>query len=263
MPHPFSRILGALFLLGVAAGPSAFAGVGVGAKPIAGAEMIFDGTKAMLDEKWTYWEGPRFASSLPIKWKIVDDPVDKGGKALMTFDPAAPKGRYGAADIVTKKAYRDFRLHIEFLVMNEGGNSGVYLQNRYEIQIQDGDATKHGMGAVINETVSPYYLYKGLGQWNSYDILFRAARFKDGKLTEKARVTMFFNGAKIHANQEIEKVWGGANSGLDGGNDNGRGITDVPGGLKLQCEGHDVRYRNIWIKEMTLDRPNTNFARED
>lgn len=238
------------------------AGVGVGAKPLPGAEVIFDGTRAMLDEKWTYWEGPRFASSLPIKWKIVDDPVGKG-TVLMSSDPAAPLGRYGAADIVTKKAYRDFRLHVEFLVMNEGGNSGVYLQNRYEIQIQDGDGTKHGMGAVINETESPYYLYKGLRQWNSYDLMFRAARFKDGKLVEKARVTLFFNGVKIHNNQEIEKVWGGANSGLDGGNDSGRGITDVPGGLKLQCEGHDVRFRNIWIKEVNIERPQTNFLREN
>jgi hypothetical protein len=94
-------------------------------------------------------------------------------------------------------------------------------------------------------------------------MLFRAARFKDGKLAEKARVTLFFNGVKIHNNQEIEKVWGGANSGLDGGNDGGRGITDVPGGLKLQCEGHDVRFRNIWIKEMTIERPQTNFTREN
>ena len=53
-------------------------GVGVGAEPIEGAEVIFDGTREMLDEKWTYWKGPRFSSSLPIKWKIVDDPVDEG-----------------------------------------------------------------------------------------------------------------------------------------------------------------------------------------
>mgnify|MGYP006203579297 CR=1 FL=1 len=39
----------------------------------------------------------------------------------------------------------------------------------------------------------------------------------------------------------------------------GKGITDVPGGLKLQCEGHDVRYRNAWIKELDLVRPNTDF----
>lgn len=243
------------------------AAVGVGVKPPAGAEMLFDGTRAMLDAKWTYWEGPRFGAKRggPIAWPSVEDPVDKG-TVLSTDDPAVPKtggGRYGVADIVTKKPYRDFRLHVEFMVMAEGGNSGVYLQNRYEMQIQDGDATKHGMGAVINETPSPYFAYKGQRQWNSYDIVFRAARFKDGKLVERARVTLFFNGIKVHNNVEIQQVWGGAASGLDGGNDGGRGITDVPGGLKLQAEGHDVRYRNIWIKELNLARPNTNFSREE
>ena len=44
--------------------------IGVGAKPIPGAEVIFDGTRQMLDAKWTYWEGPRFAAALPIKWQI-------------------------------------------------------------------------------------------------------------------------------------------------------------------------------------------------
>jgi hypothetical protein len=231
---------------------------GVGAKPKAGAEVIIDGTRATLDEKWTYWQGPRFASALPIKWKIVEDPVDKG-TVLMTDDPAAAGGKYGAADIVTKKPYRDFRLHIEFLVSKPGGNSGVYLQNRYEIQIKDGDKTKHGMGAVINETEAPYHAYAGAGKWNAYDINFRAARFKDGKLAEKAMVTMYFNGQKVHTNQIINKVWGGPNSGVDGGNDGGKGITDTPQGLKLQCEGHDVRYRNAWIKEIELTEPNTDF----
>lgn len=237
---------------------SALAAVGLGARPLPGAEMILDGSRAMLDEKWTYWEGPRFASSLPIKWKIVDDPVDKG-TVVMTDDPAAAGGKYGTADIVTKKAYRDFRLHIEFLVAKPGGNSGVYLQNRYEIQIMDGDKTSHGLGAVINETPAPYHAYHGLGKWNAYDIHFRAARFKDGKRVEKAMVTMYFNGIKVHTNQPINQVWGGPISGIDGGNDGGKGITDVPGGLKLQCEGHDVRYRNAWIKEVDLKEPDTDF----
>lgn len=232
--------------------------VGVGAKPIQGSEVIFDGTRKMLDSKWTYWKGPRFSSSLPIKWKIVDDPVD-GGTVLMTDDPVAAGGKFGTSDIVTKKKYRDFRLHVEFRVAKKRGNSGVYLQNRYEIQILDGDKTPHGMGAVINESESPYDAYNGTGNWNSYDILFRAARFQNGKRTEKAMVTMYFNGKKVHSNVEINKVWGGANSGLDGGNDGGRGITDVPGGLKLQNEGHDVRYRNIWIQELQLDDADTTF----
>jgi hypothetical protein len=233
--------------------------VGVGAKPVEGAEVVFDGTREMLDAKWTYWQGPRFASALPIKWKIVEDPVDKG-TVVMTDDPAAAGGKYGTADIVTKKAYKDFRLHIEFNIAKQGGNSGVYLQNRYEIQILDGDKTKHGMAAVINETESPYEHYLGIGKWNAYDIVFRAARFKDGKLAEKAKVTMFFNGKKVHVNQTINQVWGGPNSGVDGGNDGGKGITDTPQGLKLQAEGHDVRFRNVWIKELDLEKPDTDFT---
>jgi hypothetical protein len=232
--------------------------MGLGAKAPAGAEVVFDGTREMLNAKWTYWEGPAFASSLPIKWKIVEDPVNSG-TVVISDDPAAAGGKYGAADIVTKKKYRDFRAHVEFLVMKPGGNSGVYLQNRYEIQVLDGDKTKHGMGAVINETESPYHAYNGVGKWNVYDIQFRAARFKDGKLTEKPRVTMYFNGIKVHTNQVINQVWGGPNSGIDGGNDDGKGITDAPGGLKLQAEGHDVRYRNIWIQELDLRNPETDF----
>jgi len=253
-----SRLLVVFIVVSATSVFPTFADVGAGAKPLSGAEVIIDGTRQTLDEKWIYWEGPGFKSAMPIKWQIVDDPVDKGS-ALMTDDRAADGGKYGTADIVTKKAYRDFRLHIEFLIMKPGGNSGVYLQNRYEIQVLDGDKTKHGMGAVINETESPYHAYKGVGKWNAYDIVFRAARFKDGKLVEKPMLTMYFNGEKVHRNQTINQVWGGPNSGIDGGNDGGKGITDTPGGLKLQCEGHDVRYRNAWIKELDLEKPETDF----
>ncbi len=232
--------------------------IGVGAQVPDDAEILFDGNRMMLDNKWTYWEGPRFSSELPIKWQIVDDPVDKG-TVVNSNDPNAEGGKYGTADIVTKKKYRDFRAHVEFLIPHEGGNSGVYLQNRYEIQVLDGDSTKHGLGAVINETESPYYAYNGLGKWNAYDIVFRAARFKNGKRNEKAMVTVYFNGNKVHVNQPINQVWGGQYSGLDGGNDGGKGITDTPGGLKLQAEGHDVLYRNIWIKELDLKKADTDF----
>lgn len=231
---------------------------GVGTKVAKKAEVIFDGSRKMLDDKWTYWEGPRFSSELPLKWEIVNDPIDNG-TVVNSNDPHALGGKYGTADMVTKKKYRDFRLHVEFLIEKEGGNSGVYLQNRYEIQVLDGDKTKHGLAAVINETESPYHLYNGIGKWNSYDIKFRAARFENGKLTEKALVTVYFNGEKAHTNVRINQVWGGENSGLDGGNDGGKGITDTPGGLKLQAEGHDVLYRNIWIQELDLKKADTNF----
>ena len=236
----------------------AIAQIGVGAKNPKNADMMFDGSRTMLDEKWTYWEGPRFAAQMPIKWEIVSDPVDKG-TTVSTNDPAGAGGKYGSADIVTKRKFRDFRLHIEFFIPSKGGNSGVYLQNRYEIQVLDGDTTKHGMAAVINETPSPYYAYNGIGKWNAYDIQFRAARFKDGVLTEKPMVTMYFNGKKVHKNQVINQVWGGINSGIDGGNNGGKGITDSPQGLKLQAEGHDVRYRNIWMTDMDFVQAGTDF----
>ncbi len=115
------------------------------------------------------------------------------------------------------------------------------------------------MAAVIKEKAAPYHPYNGLGQWNAYDIIFRAARFNGETRVEQPMVTIYFNGEKIHSNVPIQKVWGGPNSGLDGGNDEGRGITDIPGGLKLQAEGHDVRYRNIWIKELDLAEPQTDL----
>ncbi|MCM8537000.1 MAG: DUF1080 domain-containing protein [Lentisphaeraceae bacterium] len=243
-----------IFLIG-----TSFAEVGVGAKPVEGAEIVFDGSREMLDAKWTYWQSPRFASSLPIKWQIVKDPEAKDKTVVMSSDPNTPVGKYGTSDIVTKKEYKDFRLHVEFNCMKKGANSGVYLQNRFEIQVLDGDKTKHGMGAVINETPSPYHAYNGTGKWNAYDIVFRAGRFKDGELSEKPLVTVYFNGKKVHTNQIINKIWGGANSGQDGGIKDGFGFKDTPGGLKLQNEGHDVRYRNIWIKELDLKEHDTDF----
>jgi hypothetical protein len=231
---------------------------GVGIKAPKKAKVLFDGSREMLDEKWTYWAGPRLKASLPIKWEIQSDP-EGTGTVVNSNDPAAAGGLYGAADIVTKEEFGDFRLHVEFFIKEKGGNSGVYLQNRYEIQVLDGDTTSHGMAAVINESPSPYYAYNGLGKWNAYDIVFRAARFKDGVKVENPMVTVYFNGKKVHVNQKISQVWGGPNSGQDGGNDGGKGITDRPGGIKLQAEGHNVLYRNIWIKPLSLKKPNTDF----
>ncbi|CCG99263.1 protein of unknown function DUF1080 [Fibrella aestuarina BUZ 2] len=249
------RLALALFL---GALTTAQAQVGVGTKAPKGATVYFDGTRQMLDQKWTYWKGPRLAATPPIKWQIVPDPTGKG-TAVSSNDPASAGGKYGAADIVTNDEFKDARIHVEFFIPEAGGNSGVYLQCRYEIQVLDGDTTSHGMAAVINESPSPYYAYNGLGKWNAYDIVFRAARFENGKRTQPAMVTMYFNGKKVHTNQPINQVWGGPNSGIDGGNDGGKGITDTPGGLKLQAEGHNVMYRNIWIQPLNLQKADTNF----
>jgi len=254
-----SIIISAVFLIfmGMTLSFNAIAQTGVGAKCPKGAMVYFDGTPELLHKNWEYWQGPRFSAEMPIKWKIAKDPVD-AGSVVSSNDPAGAGGKYGSADIVTKQKFKDFRLHVEFFVSQPGGNSGVYLQNRYEIQILDGDSTAHGMAAVINESAAPYSAYNGTGKWNAYDIVLRAARFKDGKRVENPLVTMYFNGIKVHTNQPISKVWGGVNSGIDGGNDDGKGITDTPGGIKLQAEGHEVLFRNIWVKELNLKTADTD-----
>ena len=68
-------------------------------------------------------------------------------------------------------------------------------------------------------------------------------------------VTLYFNGQKAHSNFQIDKVWGGVNSGIDGG----VALTDRPGGIKLQAEGHEVLYRNVWIEELELAEADTDF----
>ena len=252
-----SIIIVILIITGLTISFNTSAQIGVGAKCPKGAVVYFDGTPEMLYNNWEYWEGPRFSAEMPIKWKIMKDPVD-AGSAVSSNDPAAAGGKYGAADIVTKQKFGDFRLHVEFFVSQPGGNSGVYLQNRYEIQILDGDSTAHGLAAVINDAAAPYSAYNGTGKWNAYDIVFRAARFKDGKRVENPLVTMYFNRIKVHTNQSISQVWGGVNSGIDGGNEDGKGITDTPGGIKLQAEGHEVLFRNIWVKELNLKNATTD-----
>jgi len=232
--------------------------LGVGAEPPEGALWLFDGQFSTFQQQWTYWEGPGFYGGNPVRWPFLKNP--EGADWVMSSnDPAASGGRYGRADLVTREVFRDFRLHVEFYLAEGGGNSGVYLQNRYEIQILDGDSTRHGMAAIINEIAAPYHPYRGLKTWNAYDIMFKAARFSGGRRMEPARITMYFNGVKVHENQPIQQVWGGSFSGIDGGNDGGRGITDTPGGLKLQAEGHSVLYRNIWIQRLNLDDRDTHF----
>jgi hypothetical protein len=73
---------------------NALAQVGVGTNAPKDAEVLFDGSRKMLDEKWTYWQGPRLAASLPIKWAIEKDPAGSG-TVMNTNDPSAAGGKYG------------------------------------------------------------------------------------------------------------------------------------------------------------------------
>ena len=219
----------------------------VGAKAPKGADIPFDGTMKSVKTNFQMW--PK--ADMPISWTLKDSPTG-GGKVLMTNGGKS----WGTHDLVTKKKYTDFEGHVEFIMMGSRGdekaegyaNSGVYLQNRYELQIESpkGKDIKdpynwkigpHGIGAFCMEHVPNVNAWRPNGQWHSFHFKFKAARWKDGKAVEPARATVWWNGIKVHDNVAIKHANGGAK------------VTPSAEGLKLQEHGQDVRYRNIWIKE--------------
>lgn len=233
----------------------------LGVKPIYGAVVLFDGTRARFDAEWEHWMGTyRIKNGLaptPIVWKLVPDPVDSG-----TTMQTCCRAQWGDEDLVTRRKFRDFQLHVEFnLVAQRAGttapaNSGVYLQSLYEIQIRDdyGKAVlgDHDAGGILNETAAPVNLCRPKGQWQAYDITYRAARFKGGVRSEKARLTLYWNGKLVHRDKETANEH---NVGISSDS-----LTDAPRGLKLQSEGHDVRFRNVWLKPLVLEAPSTDLG---
>jgi Domain of Unknown Function (DUF1080) len=183
-----------------------------GAKPADGALVLFDGTG--VDE----WKNG----------KIVEDSLLAQGAT-------------------TKKAFRDFKLHVEFRLPfkprargQERGNSGVYLQRRYEIQVLDsfglaGD--KSECGAVYEQTAPSVNMCYPPLSWQTYDIDFQAARFDgDGKKTANAVVTVVHNGVKVHDKRDVPDKTG-----------YGDKEADTPGPINLQDHGNPVVFRNVWM----------------
>lgn len=156
-----------------------------------------------------------------------------------------------AAGTRSKQAFKDFTLHLEFLLpfkpagRGQGrANSGVYVQDRYEIQVLD----SFGLQGVDNECGGIYKQASPSAnlcfpplQWQTYDIDFQAARFDGcGKKTQNAVLTVKHNGVPIHDKLELSGVTPGG------------GLKDEspdPGPIQLQGHGNPVFYRNIWVVE--------------
>jgi hypothetical protein len=186
----------------------------LGAKPPAGAVVLFDGKNA--DE----WNGGH-----------LDD------RGLL------------AAGTTSKKKFQNFSLHVEFLLPfkplgrgQDRGNSGVYLQDRYEVQVLDSFGLKgqdNECGGIYTKARPSVNMCLPPLVWQTYDIDFEAAQFDaSGKKTKNAVATVKHNGAVIHDKFEINGPTGG-----------GKPEGSTPGAIQLQGHGNPVFYRNIWVVE--------------
>ncbi|MEZ0266118.1 MAG: DUF1080 domain-containing protein [Phycisphaerae bacterium] len=186
----------------------------IGAKPPEGAVVLFDGTS--LDK----WQGG----------KIVD-----GNLAVQ-----------GGGEPKTKDKFGDFTMHVEFMspfmptAGGQGrGNSGVYIQNRYEVQVLDSFALEgvdNECGGLYKNAAPKVNMCLPPLQWQTYDIDFTAAKWNGDQKTANAKITVRHNGVVIHQDQEIKNSTGG-----------GEKEAPTPSFIKFQDHGNPVFYRNVWI----------------
>jgi len=229
---------------------------------------VQDGKRVVVDG-----EGKRIKGAKVSKVGGRDAILDQEGKEItaakaVTETVANPSGwvtkngelinakPHGGNDLVTDQKFSDFELHVEF---QGTANSGVYLQGRYEIQIDDSFGAKpmtvkenghtvqvfdkHQCGAIYGLIAPSKNMAKPAKEWQTFDVTFRGARGAGKQVTQKARVTLVWNGEKVIDNADINGPTGGA---LDGR------VTE-PGPLLLQGNHGRVAFRNIKIRP--LDSP--------
>jgi Domain of Unknown Function (DUF1080) len=190
------------------------------------AVILFDGKNL---DKWAM----RNDEKMPAPWDVLE-----GGVAQAKI-----------GDIVTKKQFGDhFKLHVEFRVPylpdqkgQARGNSGVYVQGRYEVQVLDSyglDSKNNDCGAIYEVAAPLVNACKAPTVWQSYDIEFTAPKCEDGKKTEPARMTVHQNGVLIQDDVKIA---------VDNTRAGRGGEPCTPGPIMLQYHGAPVQFRNIWL----------------
>jgi hypothetical protein len=160
----------------------------------------------------------------------------------------------GKGDIISKEKFLDAFIHLEFKVPNmpdaigqSKGNSGVYIQGLYEIQVLDSygfeKPGKGDCGAIYAQHAPLINACKPPEEWQTYDIIFRSSRKNNsGKKIEHARITVLLNNSVIHNNVILNNPTSGS-VGVNEGE---------PGPILLQDHGNKVQYRNIWLMHLPL-----------
>ena len=198
------------------------------------ARILFDGTGLSA------WESVRDGSA--ASWNVIDD-------MLVT----AP----GTGDIRTKQEFCDVQLHIEWQAPSEKdmegpegqgrGNSGVFFQARYEVQVLDsygGETYPNGQAASVYKQHIPLVnATRPIDQWNEYDIIFTAPGFNDsGELAKPAFITVLHNGVLVQNHVEVQ----GPTAWIGYPPYEAHGCAP----LSLQDHGNPGKFRNIWIREL-------------
>jgi len=210
----------------------------LGAAPPAGAIVLLDykpGSHSRVVNHLRPWEVrepgpvPSLAEWTNDKWKAFND-----GSMMVT-----------EGNNYTKRQFRNFRLHAEFMVVCDkgGGNSGFYLLDRYEVQVYDsfGRGLDKGNCAAIYQTIAPSAnACLPCGQWQTYDITFRGPVMEGKEVKKHPRITVVHNGVTVHDDVEIPHATGHAQVRGD--------VAEGP--IMLQDHKCPVRFRNIWLVEI-------------
>lgn len=208
-----------------ASAPAAPITVALPAAPPPGAVVLYGGKADHLQANWYQ----RYTKNPPA-WK-----VDATGATITNN-----------VDITSRQEFGDCFLHVEYRTPEKprgGGNAGVGMMGRYEIQIL-GDygkaPEKHSAGALYSQTPARVNASKKAGEWQRFDIIFRAPRFgPDDKVTEQPRATVFQNGVLVQNNQAFTGM-----TGIQYGEYKQAAKT---GPVVLQGDHDDVQFRNVWI----------------
>jgi len=223
--------------------------------------VIASGVQAGEWKSGIVWPEPEVVDPGPVGGPPSDAVVLFDGKDMSAWEKGENweiKDGYAItrkSGVKTKQEFGDCQLHLEFAtppeVKGEGqgrGNSGVYFMGLYEVQILDSFENKTyydgQCGSIYKQSPPMVNASRGPGEWQTYDILFTAPRFNDDKsLKSPAYLTVLHNGVVIQNHFELKggTFWHKPPS---------YDAHPPKGAISLQFHGNDVRFRNIWVREV-------------